>query len=800
MISNYLAIALRTLKRQPGYAALNILGLTVGIASALFILLYLAEETRFDTHHEKADRIVRVSTEITEPDDHFYWSTTQVPLAPTLKAEFPEVEEYVRFIPNGRTRLQRGEQYFFDEKVFVTDSTVFDVFSFDLLLGEAATALKEPNSIALCKSLADRIFGGANPIGEFLKTPSGREYKVTGVYRDMPRHSHLIANALISANSIPFFMNPDPGAWGSFNNYSYVLLREGADPEAFKAKLPALIDKYVAVIFDQFNIKVQYHTIALKDIHLRSNFEGEAEPTGEVGFLYIFGLVALFLVLIASINYMNLATARGIRRSLEVGIRKVLGSGRRQLMAQFLLESLLFTAFAVLLSVLLVVLLLPLFNQAFDLQLDASLLWSAPVLAGLLGIMVLTGILGGSYPAFFLSGFQPIKVLKGKLTRGSGNPNLRKSLVTLQFAITLFMLVGAGVIFDQMHYLRTKDLGFNKEHVLTFTLEGREAREKFGILREKLLQNPLITSVGSSGSTPGQGMPKNVMNMESASGKMETYGVDLYGIDYEYLSTMGMKIVAGRPLSAARSTDSTEAVLVNEAMVRRMGWADPIGRKVQFDTGDTATVRYIVGVVKDFHQQSLYEPIEALLFYPDFNNDYVHVRLNPRSPQDLTQAIAFAESSWNASFPNTPFEYDFVDSAFMELYAADQMRGKIFTLFGVLMIFITCLGLLGLASFTAEQRTKEIGIRKVLGANYTDLVYLLTRNYLLLVTIAAIPAFLAGWYFMEKWLGTFAFHTEINFLFFVLALLGIILIALATTGFHALRAALANPVKSLRSE
>ncbi|TNE51107.1 MAG: ABC transporter permease, partial [Bacteroidetes bacterium] len=692
MIRNYFTTALRHVKRQPGYAVLNILGLTIGIGSALFILLYLAEETRFDAYHTKADRIYRVSTDVTEPDDHFRWSTTQVPLAPTLKAEFPEVEEYVRFLSNGRTRLQLGDRYFFEEKVFVVDSTVFNVFDFDFVLGDAATALKEPNSIALSKSVADRIFGYTNPVGEVLKTPSDREYKVTAVYRDMPRHSHLIANAMISANTMPFLMNPSPGSWGGFNNYSYVLLREGADPDAFAAKLPEIIEKYVAVIFNQFNIKIKYELIALKDIHLRSDFEGEAEATGEVGFLYIFGLVALFLVLIASINYMNLATARGIRRSLEVGIRKVLGSNRSQLVGQFLTESLLFTGFAVLLSVLLVLILLPAFNYAFDLQLDRSMLGSPPVLFGLLGIAVLTGVLGGSYPAFFLSGFQPIKVLKGMLTRGTGNPNLRKALVTVQFTITLFMLVGAGVIFDQMDYLRNKDLGFNKEHVLTFALEGNDIREKFGILREKLSQGAGVQSVASVEFLPGQHVGKSVMQVETASGEMDEYGVDLCGVDFDYFSTMGMQIVKGRDMSAAFSTDTANAVIVNETMVRRFGWTDPVGRKFGFDTGDGTTYRQVVGVVKDFHQQSLYEPIQPLMFFPNFRNENVLVRLDIGSSQELDKAIAFTEKTWQEVFPNTPFEYDFVDSAFMELYAADQVRGRIFSLFGVLMIFITCLG------------------------------------------------------------------------------------------------------------
>ena len=800
MLSNYLAIAWRNIKRQPGYAALNIVGLTIGIGSALFILLYLTEETRYDAYHEKADRIYRVSADITEPDDHFRWATTQVPLAPTLKAEFPEVEEYVRFIPNGRTRLQLDDRFFFIEKVFVVDSTVCDVFSFDFVEGDPATALKDPNSVALSKSVADRIFGKGEPIGKLLKTTSGREYKVTAVYRDMPRHSHLIANALISANTIPFLMNPDPGAWGGFNNHSYVLLSEGVGPEELQAKLPEIIKKHVAVIFDQFNIKIKYELIALRDIHLRSTFEGEEEATGEIGFLYIFGLVALFLVLIASINYMNLATARGLRRALEVGVRKVLGSSKQQLIGQFLVESVLFTGFAVVLSLLLVALLLPVFNEAFGLVLDHSLLWSPTVLLGLLGIAVLTGILGGSYPAFFLSGFKPITVLKGMLTKGSGNPNLRRALVTVQFAITLFMLIGAGVIFDQMNFLQNKDLGFDKEHVMTFSLEGRDAREQYAVLKDKLAADPGVVAVASSSERPGQGVPKNVMTMETSTGQMDEYGVDMYGVDYDYLSTMGMKIVHGRGLSADFSTDTTEAVLVNEAMVRRMGWEDPIGRKVQFDTRDSQITRLVVGVVNDFHQQSLYEPIQPLLFFPRFNNENVFVRLQPDSPESLDKSIAAAKQVWQEVYPNTPFEYDFVDSAFMELYEADQVRGRIFSLFGILMIFITCLGLLGLASFTAEQRTKEIGIRKVLGAGSVDLVVLLTRNFVVLAAIAALPAFLAGWYFMDKWLGTFAFHTEVNFLFFGLALLTIILIAILTTGFHALRAALANPVEALRSE
>lgn len=802
MLQNYLTIALRNFRRQPGYTFLNILGLTIGISATLLILLYLTVETSFDSHHERGDRIFRVSSDITEPDDHFRWSVTQMPLALQLKTDYPEVEQFVRFIPNGRAQLQYQDNIFFEEKSFLVDSTLFEVFSLNLLKGDPATALKEPNSITLSASAAKRIFGKVEPLGEFLKTGRGTEYKVTGIFEDMPTSSHLIADVLFSANSVARFMNPNPGSWGGFNMYSYVLLREGADPDAFEAKLPEVIEKHVAVIFDEFDIKVKYELLALKDIHLKSDFEGEAEPAGEIGFLYIFGAVGLFMLLIAIINYMNLSTARATKRAMEVGIRKVLGSERKQLIAQFLSESIIFTLLALLLSFGIVHLMLPIFNETFDLTLNPDLLTSQPVLLGALAIVLLTGVLGGSYPAFYLSKFQPIAVLKGSKSKGSGNPKLRKALVMVQFAITIFMIIGTGIIYDQMNYLRTKNLGFDKENVLTLQMPFALANEKYPVLREKLLQNPKITAVGTANATPGEGSGKQLMNVENSTGVMEQYGVDNYGVDFDFFPTLGMEIVAGRHFSSDFGTDTTLAVLVNEAMVERMGWSaqDAIGRKVQYGTNDTLPVARVIGVVKDFHQRSLYEPITALLFRPSMNNYQVHARINPENPKELSEAISFAERAWREVFPGNPFEFDFVDSAFMELYKADQIRASIFTLFSVLMILIACLGLLGLASFSSEQRTKEIGVRKIMGAGTTDIVYLLTRNFIFLVALATLPAFIAAWYFMTRWLDTFTYHASMNYWLYGLAFLLVVLITLVTTGYHALRAAKRNPVEALRYE
>jgi len=538
----------------------------------------------------------------------------------------------------------------------------------------------------------------------------------------------------------------------------------------------------------------------LTDIHLKSDFEGEPEPPGQIAFLYIFGAVGFFLLLLACINYMNLATARASKRSMEVGIRKVLGSERSQLIAQFLSESVLFTLVALLLSFALVLVLLPVFNSAFELTLSSSLLWSPKVLLGTGGIVLIAGILGGSYPAFYLSAFPPISILRGGKSSSGGNPNLRKTLVIIQFAITIFMLIGTGIIYDQMNYLRNKNLGFDKENVLMFELPQGISTDRMTTFKNKLVQNSKVIAVGSSSSSPGDGFGKNVTNMETNDGGMEQYGVDGYSVDFDYFETLEIEIVQGRNFSNEFATDSSAAVLINEAMVRRMAWDDPIGKKVQFGANDTLPISRVIGVVKDFHQQSLYEPISALLFYPDHVNQEVHVRLNPKNPTELKSTITAVERNFQEIFPNTPFEYDFVDSAFMELYEADEIRARIFTLFSLMMILIACLGLLGLASFTAEQRTKEIGVRKVLGAETTDIVYLLTRNFVLLVAVASIPAFIAAWYFMTKWLDTFAYHASMNYLLYGVAFFVVIVLTLLTTGYFALKAANQNPVQSLRTE
>ncbi|MEL7122015.1 MAG: ABC transporter permease [Bacteroidota bacterium] len=799
MLKSNLLIALRNFVRRPGYTLLNIVGLTIGIASSLLILLYIYQESSFDKHHKKHDRIYRISSAITETDDAFKWSSSQTPLGPQLKADYPEVEEYVRLFPQGRQDFEYKDQTFFEERIYLADTTLFDVFTINLIKGDQA-ALDEPNSIVINETFANKVFGNNNPIGEVLTIPDDRDYTVTGVFKDMPNNSHLIGNAFISANTFQQLSNPNAGSWGAFWIYNYVLLKEGADEQAFAAKLPEVIQNYVAVIFDDLNIQVKYELLPLTDIHLKSDFEGEPIAVGNINFLYIFGAVGIMMLLLACINYMNLSTASATKKGMEVGVRKVLGAERSQLITQFLSESVLFTLFAFVLSFVMVLLLIPLFNASFGTQLQRAALFQPQILLGAAGIIVFVGFAAGSYPAFFLSAFRPIRVLKGALSKASGNLTLRRVLVTTQFTITIFMLVGTGIIYDQMQYLRNKDLGFNKDNVMTFRLEGRQARDKYPVLREKLLQNPQVKTVGTSSTTPGEGFQKIIAGVEAADGTMKELGMDNYFIDFDFFPTMGMEILEGRYFDRQYGTDSTQAVLVNEAMVERMAWEEAIGKRLTFNGRDTVYEFRVIGVVKNFHQLSLYDPIESLVFRPAFNLDNVHIRVEANNQASLSSGIAAVERTWAEVFPDQPFEFGFVDSAFMELYEADQIRGRVFTLFSVLMILIACLGLLGLASFTTEQRTKEIGVRKVLGANSSDILILLTRNFLLLVLIGAIPAFIVAWYFMDLWLNTFHYHANMNFWLYGLALVIVAFLTFATTGYFALKAAANNPVKALRYE
>jgi putative ABC transport system permease protein len=791
VFKNYLKTAIRHLKRQPAYTTLNVLGLTIGIASSLLIIMYLSNELSYDKYHENADSVYRISSDITEPDNAFRWAVTQMPLGQKVKSEFSEVIQYSRFIGNGRTRIDYENIYYYEEEIFFADSTVFELFTYNIISGNPETALDAPNKIVLSESVANMIFKGKNPIGQIIEADD-MTLEVTAVYKDLPRNSHIRPVGLISASSNERSTSQN---WGGFGIYTYIKLDANIAAATVEGKLNDIIEAHVAPIFDRFNINVVYEIINIQDIHLYSTFTGEPEALGDIKYIYIFSIIGVFLVLIASINYMNLATARSMRRSLEVGVRKVMGAQRNSLIWQFMIESIVISFLSLFLSFLVVAIATPIINSQLQLDLAILDLFSPPLLALIFGIVFLTGVLSGSYPALYLSGFQPAAVLKGGKGGKAGSKLTRSILVGLQFSISIFMLVGTFIIYGQMKFLREKDLGFDKDQVVTIVLDSQEARDKFNILKSKFESISGVSSVASSSTSPGRGFGKNVMAAEQNNGVMEQYGIDSYGVDYDFFSTLKIPIVQGRNISAQYITDTASAVLVNEAMVARMNWEDPIGKKFQFDR-DSTKFHKVVGVVKNFHQRSLYDPIEALLFTPSLNNSNVLIKIDGNTENTLSSM----QNQWNDIFPGIPFEPEFLDKNFMELYEEDQLRGKLFLGFSTTMIIIGCLGLLGLASFIAEQRTKEISIRKVLGASMHGLVSLIVKAFLWLVLFGAIPGFLLAYYFMAEWLANFQYHIDITAFPFIGALILVFILTTITTGYHALKAANSNPSENLKYE
>jgi len=796
MFKNYIKVAFRSLKRQPGYTALNIIGLTVGIASSLIILLYTFHETSFDKQHSKADRIYRLSTQITEPDNSFKWANMTSRAAFTVKNENPEVEQAARLqglSGQGGMRFDFNQVDYYQENVYAADSTIFELFDYEFVAGNPETALEAPNSIVISQSMATKIFKNESPIGQTIRSGGNREtsLQVTGVYKDMANTSHLLAEALISWKTI--FPNGD-SSWGQWGVYSYVLVNEGVTQEALQVKLDSTVAKYIDPIFAPINIQVKMIPVPLKSIHLTSDFGNEPVPAGDIQYVRIFTAIAIFLIIIASINYMNLATARSTKRSMEVGLRKVMGAQRSGLIGQFLTESILITLLSLVLSILVMMAVVPVINDIVGTNLAIEGLLDTNVILAVIGIVFITGFLGGCYPAFFLSSFQPAAVLKGGGGK-SGSKILRKSLVTLQFAISIFMLIGTFVIYSQMQFIRNKDLGFDKEQMMQIDFRSRADVEKWNILKNELVQNANIGGTASSSATPGNGFGKNVFSIETEEGPMDPRGLDNYRVDYDFFPTLGVDVVDGRNFSLDYPSDSSQAVMVNEAMVRRMNWTNPIGKKINLTGNDSIPSALVVGVVKDFHQESLYDPITPLMFMPSRINPSALVKITG----DVTSTIDYIQEAWERTYPTTAFEYVFIDEQFMVNYEADQIRGQLFLGFSGMTILIACLGLLGLASYTAEQRSKEISIRKVLGANTQGLINLLIKEFVILVVIAAIPASVLGYFSMMDWLETFQFHITPGVLIFSTVIVGTILVTVLTTGYHARKAATANPAQKLRS-
>ena len=799
MFKNLLKIAARSIIKDKTYSIINILGLTIGITCSLFLLMYILDELSYDRYHKNAANIYRVVSNIKEPDNAFTWAVAQVPLADELRDSYPEVKNVVRFLGTDRTLYKRGDKQFYEEKFYRADSTVFDMFTYEFLAGDPNSALDEPYSMVITEKIAIKYFKSFSlAMDQILVDVNNHEYKITGVLKDIPVNSHFRFDALMAKNSDP--QNRNEGHWGNFGVFTYIELPDNYDLSKMYSSLEKIVKEKVDPIFEKFGIKIKYELQKITDIHLYSKIQDESEARGDISYIYIFSAVGVFMLVIACINYMNLATARSANRSKEVGVRKVMGSQRKQLIIQFITESLVIALLSLVLSLLLIFALLPLFNTLANKELPYSYMLQTPVLLSLVTIALFIGVVGGSYPAFYLSAFNPVNVLKGKLAAKGGSVLFRKILVVKQFAISIFMLISTLIVYDQLQYIRNKDLGFDKSRVLRIELSEDKVREQAHVLEEKLKQVSGVAGVGLAYATPGRGIGKSVLQVEDKEGKLVDRGVDLYGADYDFIKTLGMKIVIGRDFSRDVASDTTYAVLVNEAMVKRMGWDDPIGKKFVFGIEDPNQVeKRVVGVVKDYHQNSLYDAIEPLLIFLGKNHNYVFVRTEKGN---VKESISSIEKVWKEMFPGDSFEYMFLDQDFNSQYKADEKRSQIFTTFSGLTVFIACLGLLGLSAFTTEQRTKEIGVRKVIGASVKSLVLLVSKEFFLWVGIGTLVAFPLAWYFTENWLQNFAYRIELQHewpTFLAAALLAFV-ITLITVGFHVVRAASANPVKALRDD
>jgi len=797
MIKNLLLIAVRNFRKDKWYSLLNILGLTIGITFSLFLIFYIKDELSYDRYNKNADRIFRIVSHIQEKDKNTNWTLTQMPLGPTLKKDFPEVEEAVRMQGRERTLFKNGDNNFYETKIYYADSTIFKVFTHKFIEGTAATALNGPNTIVLTRSLADKYFGvNSSAVGKTLRTVYD-VYTVSAVIEDVPKNSHIRFDMLISMSSL--LKGPNQANqfnWGNFNNFTYVLLKPGTDPAALDKKLVPMYEKYMAPIFAQFNIKMHYGVQPITAIHLHSNLEQEPEELGSMSYIWIFSAVAFFMLLIACINYMNLTTARSARRAKEIGIRKVTGSTKKQLVLQFLSESLLTAFFAVLLSVVLITLLLPFFNSVSGKVFTIYTVLQPSNILLLFGIVLFTGLLGGSYPAFYLSSFKPVSVLKGSLSKVSGNVKLRRTLVVLQFSISMIMLICTWVVYSQLSYLQKKDLGFNKEQVMTVTINtGEDERPKISSMVNEFRSLSGIKDVGTGNNYPGgTNLNLNLFHIQTNTGYVDK-AVECYAVDEHYLDVLNIPVVKGR--NFLNLSDTLHSIVVNESMVKFFGWDEPLGKRVKFPGDTSSNYLEVVGVIKDFNQKSLYNPIAPLLLFYGPNSNIIQLKINTTNTQDM---IAKVEASWKNYFPQLPFEYKFLDDDFNSQYKADQKRGKIFVAFSILTILITCLGLLGLTAFTTQQKQKEISIRRVMGATILQVVSMITKSYLWLALIATLIAFPVAYYFMNNWLKIFPYNTGLSLIPFLLSALVILITAASTAMFHSAKAALANPAESLRTE
>lgn len=812
MLRSYILIALRNLRKHKGYALINIFGLTIGLASSIFILLYVINELSYDRMHEKADRIYRVWISGSMPATEMRHAVSSPPMAEALMNDYPEVENAVRMRKSGGWLVRQGDRSFMetDDDFIFADSSFFEVFSFDLLKGDPSTCLRDPRSIVLSEHYAEKYFGDADPIGQYLKIEQDTNLSVvTGVMANMPQNSHFHYDMIGSLSTLG---NSRSTNWVNHNFYTYVVLAEGTDPLAFESRLRDLVINYVGPVIEQFmGVSIEefeasgnsygYKLQKLTDIHLHSDLQYEHEANGNPLYVYVFLVAAILILAIAGVNFMNLATARSSTRAREVGLRKVAGSNRSQLIGQFLTESVVLSLISLLLALLLVFLLLPAYNNMIQLRLNFDLFGKGWMIPLMLSFAIFVGVAAGAYPAFVLASFKPSAIFSAEKKSSSRKSLLRSLLIVLQFTVTIVILIGTIVVNRQLNYMQKKDVGFAKENVLVIK-RSDVLKENIDAFKKELATHSNVIGAANSTHIPSYQFSDNAHWLEGW-GRSDIFTLATARVSYGFDQALGLEMVAGRFFDPGMSSDSS-GVVVNEAAVRDLGIEDPLTQRfVQPGNGEEDDFFMpIIGVVKDFHFESMQTEIKpmALHFMRGNFEGVITVRLGQG---DVPETLAFIQDTWEDFNSDYPFDYFWMDQQFETLFATERRTGQILGIFSVLSIFITCLGLLGLISYTTNQRTREIGIRKVLGSSVERVMRLLSREMVSLLGISAvisIPAYFGVKAWLQKFAYQFHFQVGVYFLVLTLVVLLVLLLAMLTVSYHSYRAATANPAESLKME
>lgn len=810
MIKNYLKIAFRSLKKQPFFTFINTFGLAIGMAGGLLIAMYIYDELSYDKMFTDADRIYRINTDIKFGGAEIKASEAAPPMAAAIQQDFPEVESTVRFRDRGSMLVRSSDQTDNTKELGVTfvDSTFFEVFGIELLAGDKRTALKEANTLVLTKTVAEKHFGDGDAVGKSLLLDNRNTYIVTGVIEDLPKNSFLRDHSIFMA------MAGNEGSrettWGSNNYYTFIKLIPETNLDHFRVQLQGMFDKYMmpwaqtvfpGITKESFEASgnyVRYHIMPLTDIHLYSKRQPEMSPNSSIQNVYILSFIGLFLIFLACVNFMNLSTAHSLKRAKEVGIRKTLGSNKTELISQFLTESGLISFVSMVLAIIIALIALPFFNdlsgKSISMPFGNPIFWMI-----ILSTTLLLGLFSGSYPAFFMSRFMPIDTLKGNGHSKAGGGNIRSTLVVFQFAVSVFLIVGTLVVFQQLEFIQNKELGFKKEQVLLIN-DAYGAGGQVDAFKEEVLKLSPVQSATLSGFLP---TPSNRSNSsyfkEGAMQQEKAIQMQTWDVDHDYIRTLSLNLVAGRDFNKQSVADST-AVIINEATLSILGLnaEEALGKRISGSIDLENAVFYnIIGVVNDFHYESLRKNIGALGLFLNKSSGTMAIKLKS---DDFSSVIASIEDIWKKQAPGQPFNYRFMDDAFNTTYNTEHRLGSIFIIFTVLSIFIACLGLFGLASFNAQKRTKEIGVRKVLGASVKQITYGLTTDFLKLVAIATVIALPLGWYFMNIWLEDFSYRIDISWQILAFSAFLVIGIAILTVSYQSIKAAIANPVKSLRTE